>query len=172
MTIHSRNEPMAKPLTSWIVPTFSQHNWCLVVSRCCSHISVTKFQDKFASLQQANSPNSWNKFQIRCTDIYLIRFLPNSAVFCMFLWISWDSAELPEFHGSATARNISIDSGASRGLFLDQTEARRAEKKFLETTLPQPLLPPLISESGWTLILRSGSTTDRHTMHVCSLLKR
>ena len=70
------------------MPSFSQHNLRLVVSRHCLHISVTKFQDKFASLQQVNSPNSWNKFQICCTDIYLIRFLPNLAGFRRFTWIS------------------------------------------------------------------------------------
>ena len=97
---------MAKPLTSWLVPSFSQHNLRLVVSGRCLHVSVTKFQDKFASLRQVNSPYSWNKFQICCTDMYLIRFLPNFAVFCVFLWISRDFADLPEFHGCATARNI------------------------------------------------------------------
>ena len=30
-TVHSRTEPMAKPLTSWLVPSFSQHNQRLVV---------------------------------------------------------------------------------------------------------------------------------------------
>ena len=95
-TIHSRNEPMAKPLTSWLVPSFSQYNWCLVVSGCCLHESVTKFQDKFASLQHINSPNTWNKFQICCTDIYLIRFLPNFTYFACFC----------EFRGSVTAQNI------------------------------------------------------------------
>ena len=43
-----------------------------------------------------------------------------------------------------------IDSGASRGgaweanlpLFLDQTEARRAEKKFFKTAPPPPLNTP------------------------------
>ena len=99
----SRNEPMAKSLTSWLVPSFSQHNRCLVVLERCLHVSVTKFEDKFASLQQVNSPNSWNKFQICRTDMYLIRFVLNFAVFCVFLWISRD---LPEFRGSATARNI------------------------------------------------------------------
>ena len=54
-----------------------------------SYISVTKFQDKFVSLRQVNSPNSWDKFQICCTDMYLIRFLLNFAVFCAFLWIPW-----------------------------------------------------------------------------------
>ena len=91
---------------SWPVPSFSQHNWRLVVSGRCLHVSVTKFQDTFARLQQVNSPNSWNKFQICCTDMYLIRFLPNFAVFFVFLWISRDFADLPEFRGSATARNI------------------------------------------------------------------
>ena len=92
--------------TSWPEPSFSQHNWRLVVSGRCLHVSVTKFQDTFARLQQVNSPNSWNKFQICCTDMYLIRFLPNFAVFFVFLWISRDFADLPEFRGSATARNI------------------------------------------------------------------
>ena len=78
----------------------------LVVSGRCFHVSETKFQDKFASLRQVNSPNSWDKFQICCTDAYLIRFLPNFPVFCVFLWISRDFANLPEFHGSATAWNI------------------------------------------------------------------
>ena len=57
-TIRSRNEPMANSLTSWLVPSFSQHNLCLVVSGRCLHVSATKFQDKFASLRQVNSPYS------------------------------------------------------------------------------------------------------------------
>ena len=51
-------KPMAKPLTSWLVPSFSQHNLRLVVLGHCLHVSVTKFQDKFTSLRQVNSPNS------------------------------------------------------------------------------------------------------------------
>ena len=42
-TIRSRNEPMAKPLTSWLVPSFLQHNLRLVVSECWLPVSVTKF---------------------------------------------------------------------------------------------------------------------------------
>ena len=57
-------------------------------------------------LRQVNTPSSWDKFQNCCIDMYLIRFLPNFAVFCMFLWISRDFADLPEFRGSATAQNI------------------------------------------------------------------
>ena len=57
-SIHSRNEPVAKPLTSWLVPSFLQLNLPLVVSGRCLHVSVTKLQDKVASLQQVNSPNS------------------------------------------------------------------------------------------------------------------
>ena len=34
-------------------------------------------------------------------------------------------------------------------LLLDQTEARRAEKRFLETALPLPLPLPLPPISGW-----------------------
>ena len=79
---------MAKPLTSWLVPSFSQHNLRLVVSERYLHFSVTKFQDKSASLRQVNSPYSWNKFQICCTDMYLIGFLLNFGVFYVFLWIS------------------------------------------------------------------------------------
>ena len=87
-TIRSKNEPMAKPLTSWLVPSFSQHNLHLVVSGHCLHVSVMKFQDKFASLRQVNSHNSRDKFQICCTDMYLIRCLLNFAVFGVFWWIS------------------------------------------------------------------------------------
>ena len=47
---------MAKPLTSWLVPSFLQHNLPLVVSERCLHVSVTKFWHKFASLQQVKLP--------------------------------------------------------------------------------------------------------------------
>ena len=97
---------MPKPLISWLVPSFSQHNLRLVVLEHCLHVSVTKFWHKFASLQQINTPSSWDKFQNCCTDMYLIRFLTNFAVFCMFLWISQNVVDLPEFRSSTTARNI------------------------------------------------------------------
>ena len=99
---------MAKPLISWLMPSFSKHNLCLVVLGHCLHVSVTTFQDKFASLRQVNSPNSWDKFKKCCTDMYFIRFLPNFMVhvFCVFLWISRHSTVLPEFCGSTTAQNI------------------------------------------------------------------
>ena len=38
--------------------------------------------------------------------MYLEIFLADFAVFRVFWGISWDFAEIPEFHGSATARNI------------------------------------------------------------------
>ena len=41
-TIRSRTEPMAKPLTSWLVPSFSQHNLRLVISGRCLHILVSR----------------------------------------------------------------------------------------------------------------------------------
>ena len=54
-----------------------------------------------------NSPNSWHKFQICCTNMYSIRFLPNFAAFLsVYLWISWDFVDLPEFCSSATVLNI------------------------------------------------------------------
>ena len=69
-------------------------------------VAVTKFQDKFASLRQVNSSNSQDKFQICCTDMCLVEFLANFAVFHVFLSISRDFADIPEFRGSATARNF------------------------------------------------------------------
>ena len=38
--------------------------------------------------------------------MYLIRFLPNVAVFFVFFLISRDFADILEFRGSATVRNI------------------------------------------------------------------
>lgn len=49
---------MIKLLTSWLVPSYSQHNLHLVVLGPCLLISVTKFQDIIASLRWLNSPNS------------------------------------------------------------------------------------------------------------------
>ena len=78
----------------------------LVVLVRCLLVAVTKFQDKFASLRQVNSSNSQDKFQICCTDMCLVEFLANFAVFHVFLSISRDFADIPEFRGSATARNF------------------------------------------------------------------
>ena len=64
------------------------------------------FQGKLASLQQVNSPNSQDNFQICCGDMSLVRFLVNFAGFRVFLRISRDFADLLEIRGSATARNI------------------------------------------------------------------
>ena len=95
--MRSRNEPLAKPLTSWLVPSFSQHNLHLVVLERCLHVSVMKFWDQFVSLRQVNTPSSWDKFQNCCTDMYLIRFLPVRisryfACFCEFRAICLDFA--------------------------------------------------------------------------------
>jgi len=64
----------------------------------CVTVAETKLQDKFASLQQVNSFNSQDKFQICFTDMYLVEFLANFAVFHVFL------SDIREFRGSATAR--------------------------------------------------------------------
>ena len=62
-----------------------------------------KFQDRFASLRQLNSPNSRDKFQICCINFYLIRFLVNSAVIRMFFV---NFAGLPELRISTTLLHI------------------------------------------------------------------
>ena len=84
-TTRSRNEPMAKPLTSWLVPSFSQNNLRLVVLGHCLHVSVTKFQDKFAEI------NFKYVGQTRTSkDFYQI--LPYFTCFCEFrgfTWILW-----------------------------------------------------------------------------------
>ena len=98
-TKHLRNEPMAKILTSRLAPSFWQHNLHLVVLGR-SLIVVMKFQDRFASLRQLNSPNGHDKFQICCINFYLIRFLVNSAVIRMFFV---NLALLPEFRISTTS---------------------------------------------------------------------
>ena len=78
----------------------------LVASVRCLLVAVTKIQDKFANLRQVNSSNSQDKFQICCPDMFLVEFLANFAVFRVFLSISRDFADIPEFRGSATARNF------------------------------------------------------------------
>ena len=92
-TICSRNEPMAKPLRSWLVPSFSQHNLCLVVSGRRLHVSVRKFQDKFAEINF--------KYVVQTCISYKI-----STKFCSILLAFVNFADLPEFHSFATARNI------------------------------------------------------------------
>ena len=51
-------------------------------------------------------------------DMYLEIFLADFVVFRVFLGISQDFAEIPEFRGSATARNIRSPEIASRALKL------------------------------------------------------
>ena len=71
---------------------FSQHNLRLVVSGCCLHVLVTKFQDKFAEINF--------KYVVQ-TRIYKI-----STKFCSILHAFVNFTDLPEFHGFTTARNI------------------------------------------------------------------
>ena len=52
------------------------------------------FRDRFAGISKIFS------------NMLHIRFLVNFAVFCMFLWISQNFLDLPEFHSSTTAWNI------------------------------------------------------------------
>ena len=61
----------------------------------CLHVSVPKFQDKFTSLRQVNSPICWEKLSLyrHVFDKISTEFRGILRVFC-------------EFRGSATARNI------------------------------------------------------------------
>ena len=56
--------------------------------------------------EKKNSSNSQDKYEICFADMYLEKFLADFAVFCVFLGISRDFVEIPEFRRSATARNI------------------------------------------------------------------
>ena len=47
--------------------------------------------------------------------MYLEIFLADFAVFRVFLGISWDFAEMPEFRGSATAQNIRSPANYTQG---------------------------------------------------------
>ena len=85
------------------MPSFSQHNLRLVVLGPSLLIVVMKFRDKFASLQQLNSPNSRDKFQICCIDLYY--FDKISSEFCSILNFFVNFAGLPEFLGSVTTLN-------------------------------------------------------------------
>ena len=72
-------------------------------------MAVTNFQDKFARLRQVNNSNSQDKFQICCTDMCLVEFQANFAVFRVFLSISRDFADIPEFRGSKK-EGVSVNS--------------------------------------------------------------
>ena len=89
------------------MPSFLQHNLHLVVSGHCLHVSVTKFQDKFASLRQGNSPYiaeiSSNMLYRHVFDKISTEFHGILSCFCEFhgiLQIYFNSV------ASVTARNI------------------------------------------------------------------
>ena len=56
----------------------------LVVFGCCLLVAVMKFHHKFASLWQVNCSNSQERFQICCTEMYLVQLFVNFAMFCVF----------------------------------------------------------------------------------------
>ena len=72
---------------------------------------------------------------------------------------------------SELGRSRMYNSGGSRGeargappsLFLDQTEARRAEKTFFDTA-------PLISGSGWVPHIRCWSKVFQSIHDICAIL--
>ena len=75
---------MAKPLTSSLVPSFLQHNLHHVIWDVVCMFQWQIFKINLQVLQKVGSRNSWDKFQICCTDMYFIRFLSNFAVFFIF----------------------------------------------------------------------------------------
>ena len=76
------------------MPSFSQHNLRLVVLGHCFHVSVTKFQDKFAEINF--------KYNI---IIMLYRHVSHkiSTKLSGILRAFVNFADLPEFHSFATA---------------------------------------------------------------------
>ena len=88
-TNEPRNMPLAKLFISCTgqCPVFRNNNLRTSGSFGTFLIAVTKFQDKFASLWE-KQPFNQDKSQIRWTDMYLVRFLPNFAGFHWFAWIS------------------------------------------------------------------------------------
>ena len=122
---------------------------------------MTKFQDKFTSLRQVNSPNSWEKFQICFTDMYVIRFLPNFTVFCMFLWISrlcdgakyqkpWLRAASFTLHELAT-KNLHLVT-----IFLQLVAKRRPEDFFNFEPWYQIKLKRFMTIDKWSQILSTN----------------
>ena len=90
---------MLKLLTLWLVPSFSQHSSKrLVVLRRRLLVAVTKFQDKIIWTFGVNRTGLIAKISIKYV-------LPTS-IWKYFWQISRYFAEIPEFHGSTTTRNI------------------------------------------------------------------
>ena len=80
------------------MPSFLQHNLCLVVLGRRLLVVVMKFQEKFASLRQLNSPNSRDKFHMLYQHVFdkisgklrsILLVFVNFAGFCRFTRISW-----------------------------------------------------------------------------------
>ena len=65
-------------------------------------------------------------------------------------------------HKIWSGKNAVADPGEGSPLFLDQTEARRAEKNILETR-PSPLSKGLDDHPPPPFISRSGSATEMFT---------
>ena len=111
------------------MPSFSQHNLQLIVLECCLLVVVMKFQDKFASSRQLNSPNSNDKFQNNMLYQHIL------------IWISQDFVDLPEFLSSGTAlisyklatKNLHLVT-----IFLQLVAKRRPEDFFLISSLVIP----------------------------------
>ena len=96
--------------------------------------------------------------------MYLEIFLADFAVFRFFLGISRDFAEIPEFRGSATARNI-----RSPVSVIEPVEVSPVELDSISSTSADSVTECSIAggsaSSGWLLVLEAGFTADA-VLHV------
>ena len=106
--MHSRNVPMARlfHIKATVSAQFFTNLRTPGSFGFCLPVAVTKFCDKFASLQQVKSPNSEDNFPVCWTKMYFVSFLVNFMEFCILLWISQDCTELHEICDSVTMQNI------------------------------------------------------------------
>ena len=122
----------------------------LIVLECCLLIVVMKFQDKFASSRQLNSPNSNDKFQI---------------IVSTCIWISRDFADLPEFLSSGTALNI-IQTGNQKfasGDYISSVGRQKATWVFFLVS------SPVIPDNAHDLLrsfLQNNFLTSEITFHL------
>ena len=79
-----------KLLTSWLVPSFSQHNVGLVVLGCCNCLfQLRSFKINLDVCGEQNRSNSQHTYQICCTDMHLVIFLANFTVFHVFFFFKF-----------------------------------------------------------------------------------
>ena len=126
-------------------------------------------------LWKVNSPSGQDKFQICCNDMHLVGFLTNFAVLRVFLWISRDSADITEFRGSATARNIRSPADDVSLTNLDHRNSFRPHFTAVKSTFSlkkiqikkQRFQDELKFHSGLSAIIPSGIHTRIGRRRLC-----